>query len=301
MNDTPSTILARLVRRFGLLVLLTVLGAGAGGIYGAVKTPAFRAQANVVFTAERGESVAAVSFAQAYGRIVTDGPVAEAAATALGSRAGMANVTAATSPDAPVVEITAVGPDAGRTADVANALAKALVDYATSRKTATRVSASLLTRATTPTVPSSPKPPLELAVGAAAGLLVGGLAALAGVGRIRRDDTATAMARDTSREPVWAATSVATAVTMPTAQGRAAGAANTADPAPTAIAWRPVPMWVAAEPPNEPDRHHVAVPRQPVAMPVGMPVGQPFEQSIAQPVAQPRVVGRAVVITREPQ
>ena len=40
--------------------------------------------------------------------------------------------------------------------------------------------------ASAPASPSSPKPPLELAVGAAAGLLIGGLTVLAGVGRSAR-------------------------------------------------------------------------------------------------------------------
>ena len=51
MSTTPATILARLVRRFGLLVAVTALGAAAGGTYGAVKTPVYQAQAYVVLTA----------------------------------------------------------------------------------------------------------------------------------------------------------------------------------------------------------------------------------------------------------
>ena len=76
---TPE-ILKRLVRKFGLLVLLTVLGALAGGAYAAVKTPTYQARAYVVVTAEAGEGPAAISFAQAYGRVATKGPAAERAA-----------------------------------------------------------------------------------------------------------------------------------------------------------------------------------------------------------------------------
>lgn len=202
MNGTAPAILARLVRRFGLLVLVTVVGAAAGGAYGAIKTPTYEAQSYVVFTADPGETPAAINFAQAYGRIVVGGPILDAAATALGSRTGLSTVTAATSPDAPVVEITATGTEAKRTADVANAVAKALVDYAIARKPETRVSASVLAPATVPAGPSSPKPPLELAVGAAAGLLLGVLAALAGVGRPRRDSTELSTVRDTGHEIV---------------------------------------------------------------------------------------------------
>ena len=290
MNSTPSAILARLVRRFGLLVLLTGLGAGAGGAYGALKTPTYRAQAYVVLTAEPGEPGTAVNFAQAYGRIVTGGPVADAAAKALGSRAGLAGVTATTSPDAPVIEITATGTAAKRTADVANAVAKALADYATAHKAETRVSGSVLAPAAVPAAPSSPKPPLELAVGGAAGLLVAGLAALAGVGRARRGETA-AVGRDTGQDLValhpaesrtaWAAASVATAfVSDP------AGPAGDVGPPPKAVTWSAAPVDAVVVPPVD---AVVVPPDEPQRSAVGA----------SRPGEQPKIVGRAVVIRRE--
>jgi capsular polysaccharide biosynthesis protein len=186
-------ILRRLVSTFGLLVLLTLLGGTAGAVYSATKTPTYQAKAYVVVTADPGEPFAAVNFAQAYGRVVTRGPAAERAAATLGGTRELAQVTASTSPDAPVIEITATGTDAARTAVVANAVAQGLVDFAATRRTETRVTVSMLATASPPGSPSSPKPPLELAVGAAAGLLLAGLAALAGVGRpavARRRDPA---------------------------------------------------------------------------------------------------------------
>jgi capsular polysaccharide biosynthesis protein len=186
MKLRSPDILGRLVRRFGLLVLLTVLGAGAGGAYGALKTPTFQAQSYVVATGEAGESIAALNLAQAYGRIATKGPVADKAATILGGRAGLADVTASTSPDTPVIEITATNTNAARAAAVANAVAQALVDFGNQRKTESRVTLAVLATASVPADPTSPKPPLELAVGAVAGLLIAGLAVLAGVGRPAR-------------------------------------------------------------------------------------------------------------------
>jgi capsular polysaccharide biosynthesis protein len=183
MTITSRQFLWRSVRRFGLLVGLVLAGAVAGGVYGATKTPTYTAQAYVVVTADAGESIAALSYAQAYGRIATKGPVADKAAATLGTRRDLARVTASTSPDAPVIEITATGPDADRTAAVANAVAQALVDVGAGRKAETRVGVSLLAAASVPGRPTSPKPPLELAVGAAAGLLIGGLTLLAGIGR----------------------------------------------------------------------------------------------------------------------
>jgi capsular polysaccharide biosynthesis protein len=177
-------ILPRLVRRFGLLLLLTVVGGAAGAAYAALKTPAYTAKAYVVAVGSPGDSVAALNFAQAYGRIATSGPVLVQARARLGADgSGLDRVTAATSPDAPVVEITATGPDARHTTDVANAVAGALTEYGSLRSADTKVGLSLLAGATVPERPSSPRPPLELAVGAAGGLLIGGLGVLAGVGR----------------------------------------------------------------------------------------------------------------------
>jgi capsular polysaccharide biosynthesis protein len=177
-------ILRKLVRRFGLLLLLTLIGGVAGAVYGAVKTPTYTAKAYVVAIGDPGDSITALNFAQAYGRVATTGPVlAKAGALLGGSTAGLDRVTASTSPDAPVVEVVATGTSALRTATVANAVANALADYGSTRKAETHVGLALLAGATTPAKPSSPKPPMELIVGAAGGLLIGGLAVLAGVGR----------------------------------------------------------------------------------------------------------------------
>ncbi|MEV4703389.1 Wzz/FepE/Etk N-terminal domain-containing protein [Actinoplanes sp. NPDC049316] len=191
-------ILPRLVRRFGLLLLLTVVGGAAGAAYAALKTPAYTAKAYVVAIGNPGDSIAALNFAQAYGRIATSGPVLVQARARLGADAsGLDRVTAATSPDAPVVEITATGPDARHTTDVANAVAGALADYGSLRSSDTKVGLSLLAGATVPERPSSPRPPLELAVGAAGGLLIGGLGALAGVGRSATTSAAAQTAEET--------------------------------------------------------------------------------------------------------
>ena len=179
-------ILRRLVRRFGLLLLLTVIGGVAGAAYAALKTPTYTAKAYVVAvsTSAQGDPISALNFAQAYGRVATSEPVLAKASVLLGTDgSGLRQATAATSPDAPVIEITATGPKPKHTADVANSLANALVQYGGNRKAETRVGLSLLAGAIAPTRPSSPRPPMELAVGAAGGLLIGGLAVLAGVGR----------------------------------------------------------------------------------------------------------------------
>jgi len=176
-------ILRRLVRRLGLLLLLTAVGGAAGAAYGAIETPTYTAKAYVVAVGNQVDAVAALNFAQAYGRVATSGPVLVKAGARLADRAGLDQVTAATSPDAPVIEITATAGSGRHAADLANAVAGALTDYGSARAFERHVSLALLAGATAPARPTSPRPPLELLVGAAGGLLIGGLAVLAGVGR----------------------------------------------------------------------------------------------------------------------
>ena len=58
-------ILRRLVRRFGLLLLLTLIGGIAGAAYGALKTPTYTAKAYVVAvpTGAQGDPISALNFA----------------------------------------------------------------------------------------------------------------------------------------------------------------------------------------------------------------------------------------------
>lgn len=188
-------ILRRLVRRFGLLLLLTAIGGGAGAAYGALEKPTYTAKAYVVAVGNQVDSATALNFAQAYGRVATSGPVLVKAGAALTDQTGLDQVTAATSPDAPVIELTATAGTATHAAGLANAVASALADYGSARSAQTHVNLAVFASATVPVRPTSPRPPLELLVGAAGGLLIGGLAVLAGVGR------AAARTGDAAAEP----------------------------------------------------------------------------------------------------
>jgi capsular polysaccharide biosynthesis protein len=306
-----AQILRRLMHRFGLLLVLTVLGGTAGAVYSATKTPTYQATAYVVVTAEAGEPFAAVNFAQAYGRVATTGPAAVNAAQTIGAGAprDLARVTASTSPDAPVIEITAAGADAGRVQLVANAVAQGLIDFAATRKAETRVGVSMLAPAAKPARPSSPKPPLELAVGAAAGLLLAGLAALAGVGRsalTRRRDTDPA---DTGDDPVSTGGNSAETQHLVPANRVPAPRAAIANPSPTLSALTgsvlTPPATVSASAP-------VSMPPGTVSASASVPVEifqarieEPIEGQIEEPddsastAKMSRIVGRAVVIYRE--
>jgi capsular polysaccharide biosynthesis protein len=282
--QTPE-ILKRLVRRFGLLLLLTLIGAGAGGAYGTMKTPTYQAQSYVSVAPEaQVESIAALNYAQAYGKIVTKGPVADMAKATLGVTS-LGQATAATSPDAPIIGITVVGPDRQRVTNVANALAKALVDFGNGRRTETRVSLAIFATASVPASPISPKPPLELAVGAAGGLLIGALAVLAGIGRGRRRTDAPA-----------APTPPTTAPTMPI---------QPTNHAFLFAATQPIPVVPAITP--GPSEQVVRVPEQKAlgwydeaAVLEYLPVDADGDRQEVEPDSgdTDKIVGRAVVIYR---
>jgi capsular polysaccharide biosynthesis protein len=316
-------ILRRLVRRFGLLLALIVIGGAAGAVYGATKTPTYTAKAYVVAIGDTGDPIGALNFAQAYGRVATTGPVMALAGPKLGTdRSGLDTVTASTSPDAPVIEITATGPSAQHTAAVANAVANALADLGNSRKADTHVSLAMLAAATTPTKPTSPKPPLELAVGAAAGLLIGGLAVLAGVGRASaaRYRQATADGSPTSYDVDGFAEFDDGQATRPLALVRFTGSSKVVEPPKEITAYRgqaaiiddvevreravsaptaPPPSWPmdATVVQSNPVPADIKIDAIPVPPPAQLPA-QKLVQIPAQIPAQ-RVVGRAVVAQPE--
>jgi capsular polysaccharide biosynthesis protein len=277
-------ILRRLVRRFGLLIVLTLLGGVAGAVYAAVKTPTYTAKAYVVTIGSAGESITALNYAQAYGRIATTGPILATAGAALGAdRAGLNRVTASTSPDAPVVEITATGTSAAKTANVANAVANSLIALGDTRKAETKVGLAMLAAATPPVRPTSPKPPLELVIGAAGGLLIGGLAVLAGVGR----PSAETRAEEAGEKPA----EEATRVKEPTRYDVTTSDEEVESPPEIE---RYGGVWRAKKP-----KELTAVPdEEPVSPPVSAPPASAAEKVPAESV-NGRIVGRAVVFRVE--
>lgn len=182
----PGEMLRRLLRQGALLVLLAALGLAGGAAYTLLRTPTYTAQAHVVvLAATPGDDATAVRFAQAYGRIATESAVlAQATTTARGMSTAelRRRVRVATSPDAPLVELTGTGRSAQEAANLANEVSQALISFGNARSGQTQVRLAAFAEASPPEGPSSPNPPLDLVVGAAAGLLVGGVAAMAGVG-----------------------------------------------------------------------------------------------------------------------
>jgi uncharacterized protein involved in exopolysaccharide biosynthesis len=161
-----------------------LLGAVAGGAYGLAKPPQYTATGSVVAVAAGRSDVDcadALGFAQAYGRVAPQ-------LAALGDAQGAAGVPAAqlrdsvqvaSSPDAPMVSVSATGSSPAQAADIANAVSGALVTQAGHTQKATGIRLERLSPALRPTEPSSPSWKLTGLVGASAGGLLGGLALLA--------------------------------------------------------------------------------------------------------------------------
>ena len=177
-------------RRWWLIGLLTILGVLGGLVYGLARDPVYTAKAYVVVVAEDSSDSMAVSYAQAYARIADEGAALDAAAEAGNATASVdelrRQVRATASPDAPVIELTGSAGSADRAAYLANLVADGLVSAANKHRGDTRVRLTVLSAALPPIGPTSPSLALSVAVGAAVGLLLGGLALLGGTGRSGR-------------------------------------------------------------------------------------------------------------------
>ncbi len=183
---TPAA-LRRVRRRLRALPAWTPLAAGllAGGLlgtgYGLLATPRYTATSYVVAVpADQSDPAAALGFAQAYGRVATQLAVLGDAQmyADVPVRTLVESVRTATSPDAPMVSVTATSAHPEQAADLANAVARALTQHASASADDTHVELRQFARATEPTEASSASAAVTGLVGASAGGLLGGLALL---------------------------------------------------------------------------------------------------------------------------
>lgn len=185
-NPTGRRRPARLTRLRSLpgwsLVAAGVLVGGlAGGAYGMLRTPAYTATSYVVAVPdEKSEPAAALGFAQAYGRVATQLAVLGDAQREAGVAVGTlrAAVRTATSPDAPMVAVSATSSRPALAADMADAVAHALTRHADATKGSTHIQLVEFSRAVKPTAPASAPVEVTGLVGTSAGGLLGGLALL---------------------------------------------------------------------------------------------------------------------------
>jgi len=172
----------RSLRRWWPMLAAVPLGALCGGVYALAATPAYVANAYVM-AVPRGsaDSATAVNFAQAYGRIISQPEIllGPAAKTGLPLAELTGQVEAVTSPDAPMIQISGTAGRARLAAKEANAVADSLVAFGNATTAETGVRLLPFAAAAAPAAPSSPARSIDLAVGAAAGVLLGGLVLMA--------------------------------------------------------------------------------------------------------------------------
>ncbi|GAB7108506.1 hypothetical protein JCM4814A_68200 [Streptomyces phaeofaciens JCM 4814] len=172
---------ARTLPPWSLLAAGAVTGGLLGGAYGVLQPPVYTATAYVVAVpTEKSDPASALGFAQAYGRVATQLAVLGDAQKTAGVpvRTLQHSVQTATSPDAPMVAVTATAARADLAADMANAVSRALTRHARGTEKATNVELQQFAPAVRPTDPSSASPAVTGLVGASAGGLLGGLALL---------------------------------------------------------------------------------------------------------------------------
>ncbi|MFJ4362843.1 YveK family protein [Streptomyces chartreusis] len=170
-----------------------LIGVVAGGAYGQLRPPQYTATSSVV-AVPNGRTDAdctdALGFAQAYGRVAKQLAVLGDAQVWAGVPASTLreSVDVATSPDAPMVAVSATSTNPGQAVDIANAVSRALLTHADNTKDDTGIKLERLSRAARPTEPSSASPALTALVGASAGGLLGGLSLLVRPRRTEDDD-----------------------------------------------------------------------------------------------------------------
>ncbi|WP_405768370.1 lipopolysaccharide biosynthesis protein [Streptomyces sp. NBC_01538] len=164
-----------------LLAAGAVLGGLLGGAYGTFKAPTYTATSYVVAVpTEKSDQASALGFAQAYGRVATQLAVLGDAQVWAGVPVSTlrSSVQTATSPDAPMVAVSATSKGRELAADMANAVARSLTRHANDTKDSTHVELLEFSRAVKPAAPSSAPATVTGLVGASAGGLLGGLVLL---------------------------------------------------------------------------------------------------------------------------
>ncbi|MBL3666396.1 lipopolysaccharide biosynthesis protein [Streptomyces sp. M2CJ-2] len=189
MTDTPARrhrlFLDRLRRLPTWSVLVvggTLVGGLTGGMYGMLTPTTYTATSYVVAVPTANSTPeSARGFAQAYGRVATQLAVLGDAQVWAGVpvRTLRDSVRTATSPDAPMVAVSATSARPGLAVDMANAVSRALTRHAEHTKGSTQVRLVQFSRAVKPNEPTSASPAVTTLVGASAGGLLGSLALLA--------------------------------------------------------------------------------------------------------------------------
>ncbi|MGC3004929.1 lipopolysaccharide biosynthesis protein, partial [Streptomyces sp. G35A] len=178
MTDTPtrqrrlSLAHVRELPAWSALVAGTLAGGVFGGAYGLLTPPVYTATSYVVAVpTKQAPPDSARGFAQAYGRVATQLAVLGDAQVWAGVpvRTLRAGIRTSTSPDAPMVAVTATSARPDQAVDMANAVSRALTRHAEDTRGSTQVRLVQFSRAVEPAGPASASSAVTAAVGASAG------------------------------------------------------------------------------------------------------------------------------------
>ncbi|MFJ7250270.1 Wzz/FepE/Etk N-terminal domain-containing protein [Kitasatospora sp. NPDC098652] len=293
---TPRRSARLLVRRWWPVALAVPLGAAAGAGYAAVSHPSYAASAYVLVVPQNpGEASTATNFAQAYGRLAGQPQVLAVAAAETGhTRSELETlVSGTTSPDAPMIEITGTGKRAQEAARTADAVARSLVAFANTSSKDTNVRLVTLAPAAEPDKPTTPSAKLDVAVGAAAGLLLGSLVLMTrrrgGPDGPGAPEAPTAPGPTGTAEPTRTAEPTATPETTAPAPAPAAPRPRAEEPAGKARPKTGATSEPAAEPKTEPKHEPKHEPKtrakagaKPAPEPAAAPVPPAEEKAAAR-------------------
>jgi capsular polysaccharide biosynthesis protein len=171
----------RAIPPWSLLAAGVLAGGLLGGAYGVLTPPSYTATSYVIAVpADKTDTASAQGFAQAYGRVATQLAVLGDAQMWAGVplKTLQSSVQTETSPDAPMVAVSATSPHALQATDMANAVARSLIQHAKDTRSDTNVELLQFSRALKPTAPTSASSKVTGLVGASAGGLLGGLVLL---------------------------------------------------------------------------------------------------------------------------
>lgn len=191
-RDKAAQVFSRLRRLPVWLVVpaTALIGAGAGVAYGMTGTPQYAATSYVlVVPTGKSDAAAALGFATAYGRVASQVAILGDAQVwaRVPAQTLKEDVQTATSPDAPMISVTATASRPTTAVNMADGVARSLVSNGTHLQGSTNVHVLQFSRAVKPTSPVSPSTPLAALVGGSAGGLLGGLGLLVRPKR-RHDD-----------------------------------------------------------------------------------------------------------------
>lgn len=191
----PSEYLGALRKHWLLILVLGVLGFGAGYGYSTTLPESYRATSSIYVTVPRGDSVGELvqgdtyikNRIESYAQLASKPYVLDPVITQLGldtTARSLAKSIVATSPlNTAVLEISAVSGDPQRAADIANAvsaqLAVAVESLEGEATDQPSVQITVVAQATPPTYAYSPNTKLNSATGLVLGLVIGAVIALA--------------------------------------------------------------------------------------------------------------------------